>query len=100
VLLLNHRAVVCFVMLNSSQLDVLDTSVLTHGVFTCCEPSESRWGSADNKRPKGQLLREREKQITDPEPGTAHWSVPVHSNELCTEGGDAEEFVKAPSDKP
>jgi serine/threonine protein kinase len=74
--------------------------ILTHGVFTCpYEPPESRWGSADNKRPKGDSYVKGKADRRPREPGTAHPGRYQYIRmELCTEG-DAEEFVKRHPDE-
>lgn len=69
--------------------------ILTHGVFTCpYEPPVCRWGSADNKRPKGDSYVKGKSDRRPREPGTAHPGRYQYIRmELCTEG-DAEEFLK------
>jgi serine/threonine protein kinase len=88
-------------MLSSlSRRAICPNFILTHGVFTCpYEPPECRWGSADNKRPKGDSYVKGKADRRPREPSTAHpGRFQYIRMELCTEG-DAEEYVKRQPDE-
>jgi serine/threonine protein kinase len=73
--------------------------VVTRGVFSCpFKPPENIWGSADNKRPKGNKYESPKTRKRLPKEPKASGRYQYIRMELC-DAGDAEEFLKAQPDE-
>mmetsp|Transcript_58141 Transcript_58141/g.65002 ORF Transcript_58141/g.65002 Transcript_58141/m.65002 type:complete len:1499 (-) Transcript_58141:1235-5731(-) len=72
--------------------------IATRGIFSCrYEPPESHWGSANNKKPRGNSYWSSKVRRRPREP-KQHGHFQYIRMELCDEG-DAEEFLKRQPDE-